>query len=96
MHAVVALERLQDPSDKADPVCQEMLRMLRSDPSHLVRRAVVTHLGISKYTLKAVLERTKDIKEEVSIYVKHGALKLSTLHSYQLSCVVINCGRNCH
>ena len=69
VHAVAALERLQDPSDKEDPVCAEMVRMLQSDPSNLVRRAVVTHLGISKYTLRHILARTRDVKEDVSTAV---------------------------
>ena len=30
-HAVAALERLQDPSDKEDPVCTEYIRMLQVD-----------------------------------------------------------------
>merc|ERR1719272_2794845 len=69
LHAVAALERLQDPGDKEDPVCQEMVRMLQSDASNLVRRAVVTHLGISKYTLKHVLARSRDVKEDVRSHV---------------------------
>jgi len=69
VHAIAALERLQDPGDKEDPVCQEMVRMLQSDASNLVRRAVVTHLGISKYTLKHVLARSRDVKEDVRSHV---------------------------
>ena len=68
-HAVAALERLQDPSDKEDPVCTEYVRMLQADPSNVVRKAVITHVGISKYTLRHVLARARDVKEDVRAHL---------------------------
>jgi len=68
-HAVASLERLQDPSDKEDPVCTEYVRMLQADPSNVVRKAVITHVGISKYTLRHVLARARDVKEDVRAHL---------------------------
>jgi condensin complex subunit 3 len=68
-HAVAALERLQDPSDKEDPVCTEYIRMLQADTSNVVRKAVITHVGISKYTLRHVLKRARDVKDDVRAHL---------------------------
>jgi len=68
-HAIAALERLQDPSDKEDPVCTEYIRMLQADNSNVVRKAVITHVGISKYTLRHVLARARDVKEDVRAHL---------------------------
>lgn len=76
--AVAALGRLQNPSDKGDPVIKEYLRLLVSDSSkyckHVnnsdefiseVRKAVLSNIGMSKHTLQLVLDRTRDVKPDV-------------------------------
>ncbi|XP_052772230.1 condensin complex subunit 3-like isoform X2 [Mya arenaria] len=64
-HAVLAMARLQDPTDENCPVIRAYLFLLNCDPSHDVRRAVLTSIAPSTKTLSSVVGRTRDVKEMV-------------------------------
>lgn len=63
--AVLALQRLQDPSDDQCPVIRMYLFHLSKDVSNEVRKAVLTSMGKNQKTLQAALARTRDIDENV-------------------------------
>jgi len=65
VYAVHALARFQDPSTADDLVTKEFLRIMGSDPSRDVRKAVLSTIAISQFTLDAVLQRTRDVNEDV-------------------------------
>ena len=60
-YAVLALERLVDVTTKDDQVLAESLRLLQSDPSAPVRRAVLSILGVTRHTLAAVIGACRDV-----------------------------------
>eukprot|EP00026_Physarum_polycephalum_P000606 Phypoly_transcript_00607.p1 GENE.Phypoly_transcript_00607~~Phypoly_transcript_00607.p1 ORF type:complete len:1416 (+),score=260.93 Phypoly_transcript_00607:45-4250(+) len=64
-YAVRALARLQDPSDSHNPVIVEYVRLLATDPTKEVRKAVLTNMGISKKTLPYILQRSHDLCDEI-------------------------------
>jgi len=68
VHAVAAVSRLQDPTDAADPVTAEYMRLVSSDTSKEVRKAVLANLGVSALTLPHILERLRDVKDDVRKY----------------------------
>ena len=68
VHAVAAVARLQDPTDSADPVTAEYMRLISSDTSKEVRKAVLANLGVSALTLPHILERLRDVKDDVRKY----------------------------
>ncbi|KAL6049642.1 Condensin complex component, non-smc subunit [Balamuthia mandrillaris] len=63
--AVSALSRLQNPLDADDPVTKQYLKLLSTDSSKDVRKAVLACIGLSRITLGAVLRRTRDVKPDV-------------------------------
>ena len=63
--AVVALERMQDPSDPECPVQAIYLSLLRVDASSQVRRAILECMGITRKTLPEMLLRARDAKPDV-------------------------------
>ncbi|GBG25299.1 Condensin complex subunit 3 [Hondaea fermentalgiana] len=66
--AVRALERLQDTEACAngkDPICSKLTTMMESDSSAEVRKASVRAVVINKASLKAILRRTRDTKDDV-------------------------------
>jgi condensin complex subunit 3 len=65
MNAIAAVARLQDPTDEADPVIAEYMRLVSSDTSKEVRKAVLSNLGVSALTLPHILERLRDVKDDV-------------------------------
>ncbi|XP_046543346.1 condensin complex subunit 3-like isoform X2 [Haliotis rubra] len=65
MHAVLALSRLQDPTDENCPVIKAYLFLISRDPNPDVRRAVLSCIAPSTKTLMAVIERTRDVKDTV-------------------------------
>ena len=67
--ACSAVLRLQTPSDDGaeHALTTELRRMLREDPSKEVRLAAVRSIALSKATLPVVLERVKDVREEVRL-----------------------------
>lgn len=63
--AVLALQRLQDPSDDQCPIIRMYLFHLSKDPSNEVRKTVLTSMGKNQKTLQAALARTRDIDDTV-------------------------------
>ncbi|RUS91586.1 hypothetical protein EGW08_000701 [Elysia chlorotica] len=65
VHAVLALMRLQDPTDETCPIIKAYMILMTKDPNMEVRRIVLTCIAPSTLSLPAVLERTRDVKEAV-------------------------------
>lgn len=66
--AVSTLTKLQNPKDKDDPVLLEYIRLIQFDTSNEVRKSVLDNVGLSRLTLPFILERTKDVKDDVRKY----------------------------
>lgn len=64
-HAVLAMVRLQDPSDENCPVIKAYLFLLNCDPNPDVRRAVLSSIAPSTKTLASIVGRTRDVKDTV-------------------------------
>ncbi|ELT89300.1 hypothetical protein CAPTEDRAFT_225765 [Capitella teleta] len=64
-HAVLALSRLQDPTDNACPVIDAYIFLLGCDNNPEVRRSVLSCIAASTKTLPSILERTRDVKDLV-------------------------------
>lgn len=65
VQAVIALQRLQDPTNKDCPVIKALVFHLERDPHPEVRRAVLRALGCNYFTLDFVLARLQDVKDTV-------------------------------
>ncbi|KAK7111031.1 condensin complex subunit 3-like [Littorina saxatilis] len=65
VHAVLALVRLQDPTDDTCPVIKAYIFLMTSDPNPEVRKTIVSHIAPCRKTLAAILERTRDVKDTV-------------------------------
>ncbi|KAM4049960.1 condensin complex subunit 3 [Anomaloglossus baeobatrachus] len=65
IQAVLALARLQDPSDVNCPVINVYMHLLENDLNPEVRRAVLSCIAPSARTLPKIVGRTKDVKELV-------------------------------
>lgn len=65
VQAVMALARLQDPTDPACPIIKAYLYLMDKDINFEVRRTVLSCIAPSAQTLPAILERTKDVKDSV-------------------------------
>lgn len=76
--AVIALSRLQDPRNPKDVVVAEYVHLLKVDSSKYVilnycnsllnrdvRKAVLSSIGLTKLTVTDVLNRTRDVNEDV-------------------------------
>ncbi|KAL9657823.1 hypothetical protein ABK040_013160 [Willaertia magna] len=63
--AIIALEKLQDPSDKDDDISSEFARLMSTDSNKDVRKEAIQRIFLSKTNLVHVIERTRDIKEDV-------------------------------
>lgn len=50
--AVIAVQRLQDPTEEDDPIINRFCEMMRDDPSGDVRKTVICHVAICKASLK--------------------------------------------
>ncbi|KAK6178461.1 hypothetical protein SNE40_013249 [Patella caerulea] len=64
-HAVLAISRLQDPTDDNCPVIKAYLYLMTRDPNPDVRRAVLGVIAPSTKTLPFILERIRDVNESV-------------------------------
>ncbi|GFR80137.1 condensin complex subunit 3 [Elysia marginata] len=64
VHAVLALTRLQDPTETC-PIIKAYMILMTKDPNMEVRRIVLTCIAPSTVSLPAILERTRDVKEAV-------------------------------
>ncbi|OCT99386.1 hypothetical protein XELAEV_18005164mg [Xenopus laevis] len=65
IQAVLALARLQDPSDPDCPVSNAYVHLLENDSNPEVRRAVLTCIAPSAKSLPKIVGRTMDVKEPV-------------------------------
>ncbi|KAK7466706.1 hypothetical protein BaRGS_00037193 [Batillaria attramentaria] len=65
VHAVLALVRLQDPTDDDCPIIKAYIFLMTSDPNPEVRKTIVSHIAPCRKTLAAILERTRDVKDTV-------------------------------
>ncbi|XP_072352559.1 condensin complex subunit 3 isoform X6 [Scyliorhinus torazame] len=65
IQAVLALSRLQDPTDENCPVIDAYLHLIECDTNPEVRRAVLSCIGPSAQTLPKIIGRTMDVKENV-------------------------------
>ncbi|KAG8238413.1 hypothetical protein J437_LFUL011584, partial [Ladona fulva] len=63
--AVMALQRLQDPSDENCSVIQALKFHLSKDPSAEVRQAVLSIIAATNSTVMDVVFRTRDVSETV-------------------------------
>uniref|UniRef100_V9KCC1 Non-SMC condensin I complex, subunit G n=1 Tax=Callorhinchus milii TaxID=7868 RepID=V9KCC1_CALMI len=65
IQAVLAMARLQDPSDNDCPVINAYMHLIECDTNPEVRRAVLSCIGPSAKTLPKIIGRTMDVKENV-------------------------------
>ncbi|XP_064631068.1 condensin complex subunit 3-like isoform X2 [Lineus longissimus] len=65
IQAVLALARLQDPTNKDCPVINAYIFLLAFDPNADVRRAILSTIAASKKTLPGILERARDVKDVI-------------------------------
>ncbi|XP_044264228.1 condensin complex subunit 3-like isoform X2 [Tribolium madens] len=65
--AITALHRLQDPSDKNDPITRELCTLINSDSCAKLRQVCVEKVAINKHVLSLVLERMRDIHLDVRL-----------------------------
>ncbi|EFA06967.1 condensin complex subunit 3 [Tribolium castaneum] len=89
--AILAVHRLQDPSDKNDPITRQLCTYINSDSNGKLRQVCVEKVAINKHVLTLVLERLRDINldvrlaafEKIRLLIKY--LNLSQRH-YILQC----------
>ncbi|XP_072319802.1 condensin complex subunit 3 [Eucyclogobius newberryi] len=65
IQAALAMTRLQQPKDPDCPTINAYMLIIDNDSNAEVRRAVLSCIAMSPYTLPKVLKRTRDIKENV-------------------------------
>uniref|UniRef100_A0A8C5LK80 Non-SMC condensin I complex subunit G n=1 Tax=Leptobrachium leishanense TaxID=445787 RepID=A0A8C5LK80_9ANUR len=65
IQAVLALARLQDPTDPNCPVSNAYMLLLENDTNAEVRRAVLSCIAPSAQTLPKIVSRTMDVKDLV-------------------------------
>ncbi|KAJ3647227.1 hypothetical protein Zmor_024756 [Zophobas morio] len=65
--AIVALHRLQDPTDKQDPIISEFCELLDSDFNARVRQLCVEKLALNKESILFVINRTRDVDANVRL-----------------------------
>ncbi|XP_005090481.1 condensin complex subunit 3 [Aplysia californica] len=65
VHAVLALTRLQDPSDENCPITKAYIILMTRDPNVEVRRIILTCIAPSTFSLPAIIGRTRDVKDTV-------------------------------
>ncbi|XP_033333688.2 chromosome associated protein G isoform X2 [Megalopta genalis] len=63
--AILALHRLQDPSDEECPIIKMYIFHASKDPNAEVRKAALLSMGKNKNTLQVALKRTRDVNEGV-------------------------------
>ncbi|XP_078577289.1 condensin complex subunit 3-like isoform X3 [Branchiostoma floridae x Branchiostoma japonicum] len=67
VQAVLALTRLQDPSDQTCAVITAYQYLLGCDPNPDVRRAILSCIAPSTHTLSGVLQRIRDVNQSVRV-----------------------------
>ncbi|XP_036444769.1 condensin complex subunit 3 isoform X1 [Colossoma macropomum] len=65
IQAALAMARLQDPNDPECPTIKAYMLLLENDSNAEVRRAVLSCIAPSAFTLSKIFKRTRDIKEKV-------------------------------
>ncbi|XP_072921041.1 condensin complex subunit 3 [Hemitrygon akajei] len=65
IQAVLALARLQDPTNESCPVIDAYMYLIECDTNPEVRRAVLSCIAPSSKTLPKIIGRTMDIKDNV-------------------------------
>lgn len=65
IQAALAMTRLQQPRDPDCPTISAYMLIIDNDSNAEVRRAVLSCIAMSPYTLPKVLKRTRDTKENV-------------------------------
>lgn len=78
------MQRLQSPDDPNDSIVRVYQHHLNSDPSSLVRQAVITSIGRNFHTIPSILERLWDTDERVR---RHTYLQMSSypVKSYKVA-----------
>ncbi|XP_078577288.1 condensin complex subunit 3-like isoform X2 [Branchiostoma floridae x Branchiostoma japonicum] len=67
VQTVLALTRLQDPSDQSCAVITAYQYLLGCDPNPDVRRAILSCIAPSTHTLSGVLQRIRDVNQSVRV-----------------------------
>ncbi|XP_052893809.1 condensin complex subunit 3 [Anopheles moucheti] len=75
VQAVLALQRLQDPSSPEDPVVRAYVYHLDKDPSPKVRQAIISSLGRNYRLIPYILDRLWDADEKVR---RHTYMQMSS------------------
>lgn len=64
IQAVLALYRLQEPTDEDCPVINAYVSSLERDINPLVRKTILTKIAITRKTLPYLIERVRDINDQ--------------------------------
>lgn len=75
VQALNAMQRLQMPDNPSDHVVKIYQHHLNSDPSPLVRQAVITSIGRNQHTIQFILDRFWDVDDKVR---RHAYLHMCT------------------
>jgi condensin complex subunit 3 len=83
VHAIQALQRLQDPENSEDPVTKAYLYHMETDPIVKVRQAVITAIAKKHSVFPQILERLLDTDDKVR---RHTYLQMSScpVKSYKI------------
>lgn len=84
VHAIHALQRLQDPENSEDPVLKAYVYHMEFDPAVKVRQATLTAIGKRFAIIPHILDRLQDADEKVR---RHVYLQMSSysVKSYKIS-----------
>ena len=84
VHAIHALQRLQDPENNEDPVLKAYVYHMEFDPAVKVRQATLTAIGKRFGIIPHILDRLQDADEKVR---RHVYLQMSSysVKSYKIS-----------
>lgn len=66
--AIKALFRFQNPADPDDPVVSELIRLMSEDGDKGVRMAAESTVAPSRATIRAILDRIRDVSPEVRLH----------------------------
>ncbi|XP_049539399.1 condensin complex subunit 3-like [Anopheles darlingi] len=75
VQAVLALQRLQDPTNPEDAVCRAYIYHLDKDPSPKVRQTIISSLGPNYRSLPHIIDRLWDVDERVR---RHTYMQMSS------------------
>lgn len=84
VHAIHALQRLQDPENNEDPVLKAYVYHMEFDPAVKVRMATLTAIGKRFGIIPHILDRLQDVDDKVR---RHVYLQMSSysVKSYKIS-----------